>query len=406
MTTRAKLITLFLIAAALSELSGLADGTDAPRAANSNGKTHLLVVGTATIADPTRLKEIAAAAVSKVADAARATAPGIVVDAVAEAATTKQQYLRGEVDKKVTPKIFKERLVKTVKPEDTVIIYTHSHGRRSDLEASQPLGGIVLDVAASGDEHRGTVLWDEYVELLLEIPAKNVVVLTMSCFSGGLVEHLKSPEVRARWESRREKDGRNLIVLTSQSCTLTSGPIVKEGEVINPFTYAVSRMLAGEADDFNLVNGKPGQPLSKDGKLTVGEMIDYVLYTTQNVASEHTRLENTARPQLTGSFDRGDVLRFGARLAFNENAVPSVRRSQPLVRPGPDRPVPAHLVDQAFRRNDTDGDGCITSDEARPFIKSHYGAFDADGDGVIDRQEFDDAAPKYLQNPGRQRVRR
>jgi hypothetical protein len=87
---------------------------------------------------------------------------------------------------------------------------------------------------------------------------------------------------------------------------------MKEGEIINPFTFAVSKMLAGEADGFKLVSGKPDKVLGKDGKLTVGEMIDYVLYTTQNATSEQTRLKNTAKPQVTGSFDRGDVLSFGA----------------------------------------------------------------------------------------------
>ena len=33
----------------------------------------------------------------------------------------------------------------------------------------------------------------------------NVVVLTMSCFSGALVEHLDSPQVRQGWQDRRQQ---------------------------------------------------------------------------------------------------------------------------------------------------------------------------------------------------------
>ena len=282
---------------------------------NSKGKVHLLVVGKAYIIDAARKQKIAAAAVHKIANAAKKSNPEIVVDAVAESIMTKQQYLRGEVKEKVTGAIFKKRLVKlaeTVTAQDTVIIYTHSHGRRAGFEALQPLGGIVINLPKR-DEHRGTFLWDEYSELLLKIPAKNVVVLTMSCFSGGFVEHLNSPKIKARWERRHKKQGRNLIILTSQKKTLPSGPIVKRGEIINPFTYAVAKMLAGDADGFKLVNGKPSETLHKDGKLTVGEMIDYVLYTTENTTSEKSRIKNTAKPQLTGSFDRRDILRFGTR---------------------------------------------------------------------------------------------
>ena len=296
-------------------LRAVAADAKTPQSSKSTPKTHFLVVGKAKIADPARMQERAAAAVHRVAEAARKSRSGIIVDALAEAVMTKQQYWRGEAREKVTGTIFRERLARlaaATTPQDTVVVYTHCHGRKNGFEESQPLGGIVMDLPVRRPEHRGTLLWDEYAELLLEIPARNVVVLTMSCYSGGLVECLDSPQVRARWKDRRQKQGRNLIVLTSQSKDLISPPIMKDGEVINPFTYAVAKMLAGEADSFCPVRGKPAKPRRKDGKLTVGEMIDYVLYTTENTVSERTRLKNTAKPQLTGSFDRGDVLSFGA----------------------------------------------------------------------------------------------
>jgi len=200
------------------------------------------------------------------------------------------------------------QLAKLATPDDTVVIYTHSHGRRNGFEKSQPLGGIVMDLPVLKPEHGGTLLWDEYAELFLQIPARNVVVLTMSCFSGGLVEYLNSQSVAERWKDRRQKEGRNLIILTSQNKELPSAPIVKDNEIINPFTYAVVMAFGGEADGFALAAGKPAPDRRKDGRLTVGEMIDFILYTTEHTISESIQRRNTAKPQLTGSFDRSDVL--------------------------------------------------------------------------------------------------
>jgi hypothetical protein len=263
------------------------------------------------------MQERGATAVRRIAAGARNFQPGVIVDALAENIMTKEQYRRGEVREKVTRTIFKKRLKHlsaTTTAEDTVVIYTHSHGYRNGFEKSQPLGGIVMDLPVRRTGHSGALLWDEYAGLLLDIPAKNVLVLTMSCFSGGLVEYLNSPQVKKHWAGRRRKQGRNFIVLTSQNKELKSPPILKDGEVINPFTYAVANALAGEADGFNLVNGKPAEPRRKDGVLTMGEIVDYILYTTQNTVSEAARHRNIARPQLTGSFDREDVLIYGTKI--------------------------------------------------------------------------------------------
>ncbi len=316
------------------KVPAIADDAKTPQ--TSKSKTYFLVVGKAKITDPARMQEKAAASVAMVADAAGKFRPGIVVDAVAESVMTKEQYQRGEAREKVTGAIFKERLTRLATdttPQDTVVIYTHSHGRKNGFEESQPLGGIVMDLPVRRTKHRGAFLWDEYVDLLLKIPAKNVVVLTMSCYSGGLVEHLNSLQVRDRWKDRRQKQGRSLIVLTSQNKDLQSPPIVRNGEVINPFTYAVAKMLAGEADGFNLVRGKPAKPPHKDGILTVGEMIDYVLYTTEHTISEQARLKNIAKPQLTGSFNREDVLSINVDASGdNYEKITLSKRVEPTVK--------------------------------------------------------------------------
>ena len=188
------------------------------------------------------------------------------------------------------------------------MIYTHSHGCRNGFEQSQPLGGIVVDLPIKQLPHGGTMLWDEYADLLLRIPAKNVIVFTMSCFSGGFVEFLNSKQVQDRWKDRHLKECRNFIVLTSQNDSLTSDPIMKGTEIVNPFTYAVTKAFDGDADGFVLTDGKPTNQLHKDGKLSVGALIDFILYTTKNTTSERIRPNNTANPKSTGSFDRDDIL--------------------------------------------------------------------------------------------------
>ena len=282
-----------------------------PHSSKSAPTTYFLIVGKGKVVDPTKQQERGQVAVSMVADAVKDSWHGVVVDAIAERVMTKEQYRREGAREKVTGAIFKERLeqlVATATREDTVVIYTHSHGHKNGFEESQPLGGIVMDLPVRQPMHRGTLLWDEYVDLLLKIPAKKVVVLTMSCFSGGLVEYLNSPQIKEQWKDRREEEGRSLIVLTSQNKDLLSVPIVKDGELINPFTSAVAEAFSGKADGFVLVNGKPDKTRRRDGKLSVGEVIDFILYTTEKTTSQNPRRTNTAKPQLTGSFDRKDLL--------------------------------------------------------------------------------------------------
>jgi hypothetical protein len=129
----------------------------------------------------------------------------------------------------------------------------------------------------------------------------------MSCFSGGFVHYLDSPRVKAQWE-HRQQEGRNLVVLTSQDKDTVSPPIVVDRELVNPFTFAVAKAFQGTADGFDAADAQLGQNKKKDGTLTVGELIDYVLYSTEHTPSESSKRPNTARPRITGAFNREAVL--------------------------------------------------------------------------------------------------
>lgn len=280
------------------------DAAPAPR-------TWVLLVAKPRVVDPPAMQQRGIAAVEKLEAAAKAAFPGATVDSLAEGVITPDQFRRGGVVERVTGEIFRmrlEALAATAGPDDTVVIYTHSHGRQNGFEAEQPLGGIVVDLPVRRPEHAGTLLWDEYADLLLAIPARNVVVLTMACFAGGLVEHLESEAVAPRWRERRSKEGRNLVVLTSQNAELKSEPIGKDGVLVNPFTLAVARGLAGAADGFALVEGAAAPPGAKDGTISIGELVDFVLDETEHTRSDLPSRPNTAKPCVTGSYDRGDIL--------------------------------------------------------------------------------------------------
>lgn len=303
------LFALLLLAGGSATAEDKKEAAARPR--TSGPRTYLLAVGKGMIVDPPRMQALAATSIRNVASGVKTFQPLVEVVELAEGVYTKEQYQRGEVKEKVTIPIVRERLKRLGKEataQDTVLIYTHCHGRKAGFEEVQPLGGLVLDLPVRRTMHRGTLLWNEYAELFLRIRARNVLVLTMSCFSGGLIEYLNRPKVKALWKDRREKEGRNFLVLTSQNKDKKSPPIARGGEVINPFTYALSKAFAGEADGFRLERGKPVKGGKPDGKLTVGEVVDYVLYATENTKSERSWMKNIAKPQVTGSYHRDDVL--------------------------------------------------------------------------------------------------
>ena len=47
---------------------------------------------------------------------------------------------------------------------------------------------------------------------------------------------------------------------------------------------------------------------SKDGKLQLGEVIDYVLHATEQTPSDSILPLNTSKPQVTGSYKRDVVI--------------------------------------------------------------------------------------------------
>lgn len=299
-------INIFQPATALSDTQcvSAADVED-----GNTGTIRLLAVAKAKVLDPVDMQQRAPDAIRRVETAVKAIDPKAVIKTLVEPVRTINQYRAGQGREVVTGEAFRNELktlIDTATANDTVVIYTHSHGFRNGFEDVQPYGGLLLDLPVRRPPHAGVFLWDEYADLILKIPAKNVVVLTMSCFSGALINHLNSPALAKKWKDR-DAAGRNFVVMTSQNDVLKSEPIRIGNQMLNPFTYAVERALGGFADGFVTSEGKPADA-SKDGKLQLGEVIDYVLHATEHTPSDSILPLNTSKPQVTGSYKRDTVL--------------------------------------------------------------------------------------------------
>ncbi len=86
--------------------------------------------------------------------------------------------------------------------KDTFIMYTHSHGVPR---------GLLIDTEASKRMNM-VYRWDEFVETILSLPAKNVIIFTMACHSGYLAEAMKANS--EKWQGQWVSQQRNLLVFT------------------------------------------------------------------------------------------------------------------------------------------------------------------------------------------------
>ena len=163
---------------------------------------------------------------------------------------------------------FKEALrtlTAELRTEDTVILYTHSHGTPK---------GLLID---------GGISWRDYGETLLSLRARNVIVFTMSCFSGGLVDYLRS--VRSRWEGRAQ-EGRGFLVISAQNASRSAGPVKIGNKRMNGLPFAV-------AQAFQFADGYSGRP--RDGVLDFDEFSEYVYAVSRSAGSNFRYFNDSQR---------------------------------------------------------------------------------------------------------------
>jgi hypothetical protein len=261
----------------------------------SRGKVYFFTFSKAKFGDPLPQQQRASDAVGMIKNEIEKTIEPLNTVMIQELIMTREEYMQDpeNIELLVTRgSIIEEfnHFKNSLSSDDTIIIYSHTHGREKDADLDDPEGGILVDLPVQNIEHRGRLVWSEYANLILDLPAKNVIVLTMSCFSGGLIKYLDSPEVKPLWENRLS-EGRNFIAMSSQNESLLSGPVEINGELINPFTYALKQAFSGEADGYvNQIS---------NGKIDLNEFTNFVIDTTKSTQWAN----NTADPKMTGSFD-------------------------------------------------------------------------------------------------------
>ena len=279
--------------------------------------THFLIASKAKAIDSPILQRRGITAATKVSEAANRIFPDVKLQLLIEPETTPQKIRTGNAKENVTKKKFYDHLLDlttSVQADDTVFIYTHTHGQRTRAAPSElkTCGGIVLSLPVNDPITRGVFPWEEYAKLVLKIPARNVIVLTMACFSGELIDTLNEQRMKDMGKDRKSQ-GRNFVVLTSQNSTKLSSPIGIGDQIINPFTYALITAL--KKDSYTSTsnqhiesNDRKNKQSHSDAKITIGEFIDHILITTKETPSNIRQYKNTAEPQVEGSYNRSDVL--------------------------------------------------------------------------------------------------
>lgn len=267
--------------------------------ADATGVLHFFAFSKAMVRDDLELQQRGHDAVRRVRESVEGTGR-FVTRVIQEKVRDLEEYTRDPTPFLVTSEIIADELrgyARELTRHDTIVIYSHSHGLQTTGERG--LGGLLLDDPGTERPVEPRWLdWSEYADLVLALPARNVVVLTMSCFSGGLIDHLdESPAARELWQDR-ESRGRNFVVISSQNATSLSSPRRIDGEVINPFTYALIKAFAGEADGFQ---GRADQAIS------LGELVGFTLEETSKHQSAHDP-DNDPDPQVTGSYSPDWIL--------------------------------------------------------------------------------------------------
>jgi len=189
-------------------------------------------------------------------------------------------------------------------------IGTKVHGTQSGYNELyrkwQELKGVMTDkdmyvqYSSGHGSHTGLEFGPSYNQIrdnALSYPAKEVIIFTMACYSGNLVNSFN--EKKQLWQDWPSQ-GRTLMVMASSRANETSstGPIHDAGEPTGPsgsagsaFGHSLWKALVGNAD--GAVDG------IKDHFLSLEEIRDFTIKRTQEVGG-HT-------PMVTGAYN-GNLL--------------------------------------------------------------------------------------------------
>ncbi len=169
-----------------------------------------------------------------------------------------------------------ETLTSNMHSEDMYVQYSSGHGSRT---------GLMVGVS-----------YDDMRDAALAMPAREIIIFTMACYSGNLVNSFNAR--RSDWE-RFAEDGRTLLVMASSRAheTSSTGPGTDPDEPNQPrgsagsaFGHALWKALIGYADGH--VDGV------KDGFISLEEIIAFSTWKTKRVGGHTPVYTGTYNPHI------------------------------------------------------------------------------------------------------------
>jgi hypothetical protein len=180
------------------------------------------------------------------------------------------------------------RLGQMMTADDMFVQYSSGHGSQSGLGVG--------------------VSYDQIRDNALGYPAKEIIIFTMACYSGNLVDSFN--RARSRWENFGEQ-GRTLLVMGSSAShdTSSTGPGTDPDQPNSPYGsagsaygHALWKALIGYADGY--VDGV------KDNYLSLEEIVEFTKWKTQQVGGHD--------PQVTGLYNPALIMNRVPPRAFVE----------------------------------------------------------------------------------------
>lgn len=170
-----------------------------------------------------------------------------------------------------------------IKPADMFVQYSSGHGYEQ---------GLAIDIS-----------YEDIRNNALSYGARETVIFTMACHSGGLVNSFD--QRRSEWQNF-DQQGKTLFVMSSSSVnTLSAGGPGSDGTAGSAFGYALWQTMSGKGDGY--YDG------FKDGFVSLGEIATHTTALTNRVGG-HT-------PVFTGSYNPQLIMNRNPSGQFMQDAI-------------------------------------------------------------------------------------
>ncbi len=275
------------VAGSPSNLVKVSD-VDSPRkTTHIRNKAHAVVVGVETYRDPLPRAEFAERDAAVVADYVSQTL-GYPPENVA-------LLINHRASKSDLEKYFETWLANRVEKDDVIFIYYSGHGTFNAKTGDAFL--LPYDGDLTFIENTGYSLRRLYAHLA-DLPAKEVVVILDSCFSGAGGRSLMAKSMRpivTEVTNPVIATGKTIVIAASGSTQISSS---YDDKAHGLMTYFLLKGLGGEAD------------MNHDGKIEVPELFEYLKPQVERVARRQYNTEQT--PQLLGDLEslKGSLVLF------------------------------------------------------------------------------------------------